>query len=125
MTTEEGNRLIAEFMEWRYSGEYIAYGMLHRCAYYSGNMEWDGLFGITPNGLRFNLSWNWFMHSYKKFREEILITEWWDDNANDHENITIQYLEESIIEADINNAFRYLCEIIQWYNTTKKKTNGR
>lgn len=115
MTTEEGNKLIAEFMEFDFSIPSISYDHYDR----NGTMEWETRYRKpTVDDLEYHSSFDWLMPVVEKiaslgyFVEQVNCAKYfkcriWADKD-------IQRCG-AIIE---DSTWLAVIQFIQWYNTT-------
>lgn len=96
MTTEEKNKLIAEFMGMKY-GE---------------KRKWSKEEGWTHTNEsldRFRTDWNWVMSVWKKIKSNL------SDN-----NVLYMSSLSAIADVNISKTFELMVEAVQWYNQQHK-----
>jgi hypothetical protein len=104
----KGNKLIAEFMELplrkMIDGDNVTY-----CRY------------SDYEDLQYHTSWDWLMPCFAKFNDMVKT----EEIEHDMESSAIHdLLEYSILAVEIKAAHNYFVQLIEWYNQTKKQTNG-
>jgi hypothetical protein len=133
MTTEEGNKLIAEFMGWE-SGRFENLpNKLHKID--------DGeLCGISIDQLEYHTSWDWLMPVVEKIGQHHYPDFWgkqgkpsdaneWDDTAyprtfgmrDDEGNYVVRINASTLVRGKtlIEATWLAVVDFIQWYNTQK------
>lgn len=106
MDIEQGNELIAKFMDYKYHEEYRdEYDEFH-------SDYWERPNGQIKDGLTFNTDWNEFMPAWAKFRRlrGLPLTEF-----EAHRKFT----EEWIVMGNLMFAFEEFVKAIEWYNNNK------
>jgi len=109
----EGNKLIAEFMEYEYDEDIERYVTPHSiCEYdiepYESEPD-DWTCALTPDQMLFNQSWDWLMPVVKKLQ-----------------NLEIEFfrMNDALIEAEIDNVYVAVIVFIKWYNEQEMQ-NGK
>lgn len=127
MTTEQGNKLIAEFLGWeveKISPTEIKAGKhTYKKGVYQSDEEFscEWVWGLLCNpkntgSFRFHTSWDWLMPCVKKFNDMVISGEIEHDMVS---SAIHDALEVFILKADIENSCKHFAQLIHWYNTQK------
>jgi hypothetical protein len=117
---ETKQALVARFMglelrEWKVRSTYCT--DVHK-AWFKGDVE------ITSwNGLKYDLSWNWFMEAYRKVKDILRDMERPSRNHCCKGDVLEVDIHCAVTEIDIKKAFEALVVFVEWYNsyqTTKQ-----
>lgn len=104
MSIEEGNKLIAEFMEFEYNRSVPGHGGVE-------------LMQLTINDCRYHSSWDWLMPVVEKIR---LL---WDDTKLDlqllEEHSDASRIRDLRVWAERGSVWLAVVEFIKWYNSNK------
>jgi len=116
----EGNKAIAEFLEWRTGLEkYNQQNDYSMPTYLTENSKHPGATMINVKGMKFHTSWDWIVPPCKKCAE--LCYNHKGSITNDI--IVLNNIEtnirESVADYDIAKAYKYLTKFINYYNKVK------
>ncbi len=119
-TTEENNKLIAEFMgfktgmTWLEDGEYETPHSQQKWVETGISCGWESVREFFPDEMKFHTSWDWLMPVVEKcFTNQQF-------NAGSEEDVLIMKLNDAILTVNINEVHKAVVEFIKWYNENKE-----
>ena len=115
MTTEEGNKLIAQFLNWK--SDFIDTPNYKDVVFEpdENHIAWDGAGCYYDYEMQFNKSWDWLMPVIKKI-EHLEISLF---NDSIHFQIQRHLLLTLPINTDILTVYSQVVDFIKWYNDAK------
>lgn len=108
-TTEEKNRMIAEFMGWN-SNE-------SKTVYYEPTDEVQGIGGFDVANLVFHYSWDWLMPVVRKLKKiNSESKHGLFEKPTDNLNCQMMYeeVEDCLCDLNVENAYNAVCAMIYW-----------
>lgn len=122
MSIEEGNKLIAEFLGWKFEIEPNDFGG-ELIAYFNGEMKWRGdrpkqlsNYLNSENSFGYHLNWNKLMPVLKNISGLLLNKDW--DNLQEALK-RWKPIENELRNLSLNNTWFCVVQFINWYNSNK------
>lgn len=116
-TIVEGNKLIAEFDGYIYDPEATLNG-IRGVLMKEGKLSMHLNFS-EPYHPKYHSSWECLMDAWKKFFNEIILSEWYKDYMDKESNFELQCMEYSLQSANLSAAYKHFVNLLNWYNSTQ------
>lgn len=113
-TTEEKNKVLVEFMEYKHHEEYRDQFDEFHAERWSKDDERDLC------SLNYDESYDWLMPVWRKFRD-LNTPVLWGDNLSKFHNMSKEIARSIVCENTPDKAFDLLVEAVEWYNSINDK----
>jgi len=127
MTTEEGNKLIAEFDGYEYidsDKSYDSWGWWEKDKFNDNAKNNPNFLCISNSGLKYHSSWDWLMPVALKIGETCIDNEFVEITLKSDNTCIIdcsgQYYTEQSEGTLLLSTFNAIVNFIQWYNQNKE-----
>ena len=110
MKTTEGNKLIAEFMGYRF---YKHLPIKRDGWQLESNKDTALYLAHNDSDLKYHSSWDWLMPVIRKIKDTELSV------YTEKGSYLVERIDEGITSVDIDNVFMRVIEFIKWYNENK------